>query len=143
MDILERGQIEAECSKLALLYGVYADKFDDVGLASLFSEDGVYLRPGPSDPPLIGREAIHAMFRERKPNLVQHLVSNVLIDVIDESHARGTSYLTVLYTNGGVEPPQGSDALFVGECADHYVKTNEGWKIAKRSGALILHMAAK
>lgn len=140
MDILERAQIEIECGKLALLYGAYADKCDHKGLASLFSRDGIYLRPGVSQDALIGRESIHAMFRDREPKLVRHIVTNVLVDVIDGTHACGTSYLTVLYSDGGIRPPQASSALYVGECTDEYVKTKEGWKIAKRDGALILHI---
>ena len=140
MDATQRHLIEVECKRLALLYAKYSDNGDHAALASLFAEDAVYVRPFEEEHPVCGRERIHAMFRDRPPILVRHLVTNVLIDVIDEHHAVGSSYLTVLSSSGGLQPPQPSAALFVGDCEDEFVATESGWKFAKRAGKVVLHI---
>ena len=103
MDAVTRYSIERECSLLPLLYAKYSDNGDHTALAELFVEDAVYVRPFEADDPVLGRERIHAMFR-RPPTLVRHLVTNVLVEAIDEHHARGTNYLTVLSSDGGIDP---------------------------------------
>jgi 3-phenylpropionate/cinnamic acid dioxygenase small subunit len=143
MDALTRHLIEVECGKLALLYAKYSDDGDHAALAALFAEDAAYVRPFQADDPLLGREAIHAMFRDRPPTLVRHIVTNVLVEVIDERRARGTNYLTVLSSDGGAQPPQASSALYVGECEDEYVKTGDGWKFARRAGMIVLHIGGR
>jgi ketosteroid isomerase-like protein len=140
MDNHARLLIEAECGNLPLLYARYSDNGDHAALARLFADDAIYVRPFEEDDPLCGRATIHAMFRDRPPTLVRHIVSNVLVEVIDEHHATGTSYLTVVSTSGGTTPPQESKALFVGECVDEFVKTSEGWKFGRRAGMIALHL---
>ncbi len=143
MDAIARHLIEVECSKLPLLYAKYSDNGDHAALASLFAEDGAYILPFKADEPISGREQIHAMFRDRAPVLVRHIVTNVLVEVIDEHHARGTNYLTVLSSDGGLQPPEKSSALYVGQCEDDYVKTDDGWKIARRAGMIALHIGGQ
>ncbi len=141
MDHEQRAAIEAECARLPLLYAKYADNGDHAALADLFSADATYARP--FDTPLCGRESIQAMFRDRKPILVRHIVTNVMVEVIDERHAKGTSYLTMLSNHASTQPPQEAGGLYVGDFEDEYVRTDEGWKFASRGGMVMLHIGGQ
>ncbi|HTM95420.1 MAG TPA: nuclear transport factor 2 family protein [Croceibacterium sp.] len=143
MDHEQRAVIEAECARLPLLYAKYADNGDHAALAGLFAENATYGRPFQPDDPLRGRGSIQAMFRDRKPILVRHIVTNVIVEVIDERHAKGTSYLTMLSNHASTQPPQEAGGLYVGDFEDQYVRTDEGWKFASRGGMVMLHIGGQ
>lgn len=139
MDALARHLIEAGCSKLPLLFAKYADEGDHAALADLFTEDGIYARPFQPEFPFHGRAAIQPIFRDRPPILVRHLVTNVLVDVVDENNARGTNYLMMMSNHANVVMPQPANGIFVGGFDDEYVKDGGKWRFAKRTGHLALH----
>lgn len=136
----KRARIEAECGKLPLLFAKYADNGDHEAMASLFTEDCIFARPFQPHFPFHGRHRVQAIFRDRPPILVRHVVTNVLVEVISDTEAKGTNYLAMLSNHKSVEPPQEAGALYVGGFEDHYVKTPEGWKFASRYGQVALHM---
>lgn len=140
MTELERVLAEREIARLPLLFAHYVDNGDHASLAGLFTPDCQFARPFQPDHPFHGREKVQAIFRDRPPILVRHIVTNVLIEVIGETQARGTSYLTMLSSHQSVEPPQEAGAIYVGGFADDYVKTGEGWQFARRMGRVVLHM---
>lgn len=135
----KRLRIEAEVGRLPLLFAKYADNGDHEALADLFTPDCQLARPFQPDHPYHGREAVQAIFRDRKPILVRHIVTNVLVEVISETEARGTNYLTMLSSHEGIEPPQPSGAIYVGGFEDHYVKTEGKWRFMSRYGRVVLH----
>jgi len=135
----KRLRIEAECGKLPLLFARYADNGDHEAMAALFTEDCIFARPFQPDYPFYGRDKVQAIFRDRPPILVRHIVTNVLVEVISETEAKGTNYLAMLSSHKSVEPPQEAGGLYVGGFEDHYVKTPEGWKFASRYGQVALH----
>lgn len=135
----KRLRIAAECSKLPLLFAQYADNGDHAALAALFTEDCIFARPFQPDYPFHGRERVQAIFRDRPPILVRHIVTNVLVEVISEQEAKGTNYLTMLSSHVSVQPPQEAGGLYVGGFEDHYVNTPEGWRFASRYGQVALH----
>ena len=96
MDALEEIRIERECGRLPLLFARYADNGDHASLAQLFTEDCEFARPFQPDHPFYGRDRVQAIFRDRPPILVRHLVSNVLVEVISATEARGTNYLAMI-----------------------------------------------
>ena len=53
---------------------------------------------------------------------MRHLVTNVLVEVISETEARGTNYLAMLSSHASTEPPQEAGGLYVGGFEDHYVQ---------------------
>ena len=87
MDDLTRLRIENACGKLPLLFARYADNGDHAALAALFTEDCEFARPFQPDHPFYGRDRVQAIFRDRPPILVRHIVSNVLVDVVSETEA--------------------------------------------------------
>ena len=140
MDDLTRLAIERECGRLPLLFAKYADNSDHAALAALFTEDCEFARPFQPDYPFYGRAAVQAVFRDRPPILVRHIVTNVLVDVLSEDEAKGTNYLAMLSSHKSVTPPQEAGGLYVGGFDDHYVRTEDGWKFKSRYGAVALHM---
>ena len=135
----KRARIEAEVAKLPLLFAKYADNGDHAALAALFTPDCEFARPFQPDHPFHGRDRVQAIFRDRPPILVRHIVTNVLVEVISETEARGTNYLTMLSSHKSVEPPQAAGAIYVGGFEDDYVKTADGWQFARRMGRVVLH----
>jgi len=135
----KRLRIEAECARLPLLFAKYADNGDHAALAALFTEDCTFARPFQPDYPFFGRDKVQAIFRDRPPILVRHIVTNVLVDVISDNEARGTNYLAMLSSHASTVPPQEAGGLYVGGFEDHYIKTAEGWKFKSRYGRVVLH----
>ena len=135
----KRLRIEAECAKLPLLFARYADNGDHEALAALFTEDCTFARPFQPDLPFFGRDKVQAIFRDRPPILVRHVVTNVLVEVISENEARGTNYLAMLSSHASTVLPQEAGGLYVGGFEDHYVKTGDGWKFMSRYGQVALH----
>jgi hypothetical protein len=140
MDDLARLLIERECGRLPLLFARYADSGDHASLAELFTEDCVFARPFQPDHPFHGRDRVQAIFRDRPPILVRHVVTNVLVDVVSETEARGTNYLAMLSNHASTVPPQEAGALYVGGFEDRYVKMADGWKFSSRHGRVDLHL---
>ena len=71
----------------------------------------------------------------------RHVLTNIFIDVVDADHARGISYLT-LYRHVGEESLSPDPITFdgpagVGHYEDRFVRTDHGWRFARRK----LHMA--
>jgi hypothetical protein len=135
----KRSKIEAACARLPLLFAKYADNGDHAALAELFTEDCEFARPFQPDHPFYGRDRVQAIFRDRPPILVRHIVTNVLIDVINKDEAFGTNYLTMLSSHASTEPPQEAGAIYVGGFTDHYVRTDADWQFKSRHGRVVLH----
>ncbi len=120
--------IERACARLLLRSIRAFDERDWPVYASLFTDDGVFIRANQPDEPLAGREAIRAALAARPATrLTRHLCTNIEIDVLDAEHARGSCYL-VLYVEAGQR---------VGEYHDTFERTAEGWRISRREGRLI------
>lgn len=135
----KRLRIEAECGKLPLLFAKYADNGDHAALAGLFTENCEFARPFQPDHPFHGRDRVQAIFRDRPPILVRHIVTNVLVEVISKNEARGTNYLTMLSNHASLEIPQEAGGIFVGSFEDHYVRTEGEWRFQSRYGNIALH----
>ncbi|QZH76239.1 MAG: nuclear transport factor 2 family protein [Erythrobacter sp.] len=140
MNAEKRARIEAACGKLPLLFARFADSGDHAALADLFTENCDFARPFQPDYPFHGRDRVQAIFRDRPPILVRHIVTNVLVEVISKTEARGTNTLTMLSSHGSIEPPQEAGGIYVGEFEDHYVKNEGAWRFQSRRGRVVLHM---
>ena len=131
--------IERECARLPLLFARYADTGNHAALAELFAKDCVFARPFQPQYPFHGRERVQAIFRDRKPILVRHIVTNVIVDVESATRATGSNYLTMLSSHASVVPPQPSGTLYVGGFEDEYVLEDGRWRFATRLGMVALH----
>lgn len=123
----ERRAIEWECARLIAHYANLNDAGRWEDLATLFTEDGVMVRPSAPDSPINGRQAILDALRARPPRVTRHFCSNIVIDVTTADLARGESAM-LLFTEQG--PP------LVGSFHDRFVRTDQGWRFAERTGRL-------
>jgi len=123
------------CQDLIVKFAVLNDARDAAGLAELFADDGVMIRPDGSR--LEGRAVIAAAYADKPADrLTCHLVANVLVDVQSENEASGTSSVLLWSASAADEAgPFGRPAAarqVVGEFHDRFVKTESGWRIAER-----------
>lgn len=123
----ERRAIEADCARLIALYANRNDAADWPGVAALYAADGVMTRPTAPDAPVVGQAAILAAFQARPPRKTRHVCSNVVIDVVSPTEARGESAMVLFQPEG---------APLAGSFHDRFVLTSEGWRFAERRGSL-------
>jgi hypothetical protein len=66
----------------------------------------------------------------------RHVLTNISIDVVDVDHARGITYLTLYRHIGdeslGDDPIELKGPAAVGYYEDEFVRTADGWRIARR-----------
>ncbi len=141
-DPMERLLIEWECARLVNSYNLLNDagRFDEA--AGLFAEDGSYLTPATPEP-VVGRQAILEMLKQRPMPTARHFVTNLVIDVVSPTEARGHSYLLVLLSNDP-EPVTAvaSMPLLTGEIEEHFLLTPEGWRLGHRRGKAGIRLAS-
>jgi ketosteroid isomerase-like protein len=139
--------IERACMRLVLRSIRVFDGQDWAAYASLFTQDGVFVRANQPDQPLVGREAIRAALAGRPASrLTRHLCTNLEVDVLDAEHARGFCYL-LLYAGDTSQPDSAAGrpadgTQRVGEYRDTLVRTVEGWRIGRREGRLTFHCSS-
>jgi hypothetical protein len=125
--------IERACARLVYGYARAADFGDGAAAAALFAEDGVLEMPGGRR--FAGRDAIRRRLQEQPAAQVsRHVISNLIVDALDESRARGFCYLTLYRgTRGNEGGPLPSAAPFViGHYEDEYARGADGWRFAAR-----------
>jgi hypothetical protein len=134
MDLAQRRAIEAECARLPTAYSVFIDfrRFEE--LVDLFTEDAVLDLDGW---PLAGREAIRDYMVQRpKTRTTRHCVSNILIEVVDETRATGTTYVTSYRFDAADEKPRTripfDGPFFMGNYTDEYVNQGGVWRFSGR-----------
>src|SRR6185369_4304757 len=85
----ERRAIEWDCARLVALYANLNDAARWEEVAALYTEDGIMSRPTAPDSPIVGRAAILAAFHGRPARKTRHLCSNVVIEILSSTDARG------------------------------------------------------
>lgn len=130
-----------ECAELINRFAQYADTGEYELLGELFLEDAHFIRRGET---YIGRSAIVAavdgMLQNRKSAprnpgwRVRHVCTNISITPLTDTQADGRAYYQIYRYQG--EPVEGpapvNGPALIGDYADRYVRTAEGWRIAKR-----------
>ncbi len=138
----EKMTIEHACSRLALDYSYYADSRQPEPWSRLFAEDAEMILFGQTHK---GREAILKIMNGGDGGAVAtfHSNSNIRVDVISPTEARGTVGVTVFAAPGkdGVALVKEITPAVVGHYDDVYRKTAEGWRIARRSFTPVISRA--
>lgn len=135
---IDKRAVTEACEALSIAYARAIDFRDYEGLVELFAESGVL----DTGRPLHGRAAIADALSHRPDELrSRHVISNIFIEPLSETEARGISYLS-LYRHVGPESLKGEPAALEGPAAighyeDRFVKTEQGWKFQRRT----LHFA--
>ena len=126
--------IERACERLVVDSARLNDEQEWAALAGLYTRTGVVVRPNGQR--LDGREAIEAAYAAGSPDRVtRHLCTNLRVDVDGADAAHSTT--TVLIVAG--TRSDDSDVTYrVGEFADRFERTDEGWKIAERRASVFM-----
>ena len=147
VDEAARDAIERACTRLVLASIRAFDDRDFLAYADLFTPDGVFIRANQPQEPLSGRAAILSALASRPPGrITRHLCTNIEVEVIDVSRARGRCYLLLYAADMAAQETelgrQSEGPQRIGEYHDEFVQTGGGWRIARRVGCLIFHTAA-
>ena len=136
----ERFRIERECRGIMVRMGHHLDSGRFEEFVDYFTADAEWRRRGRE---LKGREAILAHLRKRSPTLIlRHVFTNFMVDVRDRDHAHCQAYMIGFRYDSGersATPPPFRDAnraLWIYH--DDLVRTEAGWKVARRSAERIL-----
>jgi ketosteroid isomerase-like protein len=137
----ERQIIEWECRQLALRFTAHSDRQEWQAACALLTEDAVFARPTDPDKPLVGRAVIQAAFEARPAErITRHICTNLIMNAHSESQATGQLY-ALLYMGDASDEDKAiviaSEKQLIGEFEDDYVRTEDGWRIAKRVGKII------
>lgn len=127
-------QIQMACTQQINKFAALNDAGYYPQLAAMFIQKGVFARPSQPDSPLVGREEILQAFNGRPKRKSVHLVSNIFIDVIDASHARAQSRITLFAARAGTTVAQGPH--LVGCFDDEFVLVDGLWLFASRLGRI-------
>lgn len=140
MDDLQRLMIERACQRLVLLFAKHNDDLDHAALADLFVDDCLFARPLDPQYPYHGRDAVHAIFRDRPARLTRHVMTNILVTVDSPDLAHGNSYVTMISSpNPDRSAPREGEGIFFGAFDDVFVRTEAGWKFKERRGTVALY----
>ena len=137
----QKSAIEWECRQLALRFTAHNDRQEWDEMCSLLTENATFARPTDPDNPLKGRAAIQAAYEARATDrITRHICTNMIITAMSPSQASGTMY-ALLYAGSTGNPADlglvADGRQLVGEFADDYVLTEDGWRIDSRRGRII------
>jgi prepilin-type processing-associated H-X9-DG protein len=133
----EPGQL-ADLESIRALSAVYArglDRFDMTEIMSIFTPDAVFDATPVGLEVYQGAAAIEAFFGHNQQVMGDqiHLFSNFVIEFGDPDSASGTNYL---WQDGHTK--DGSRVHTVAFNEDEYVRTADGWRLAKRTCSPLL-----
>ena len=128
----ESASIERACTRIVHAYAKLADFGDAAGAAALFAESGRLEMP--NGQVFAGRDAVRMRLEQQPGSQVsRHVISNVLVDVVDANSASGTCYLSLYRGTRNAEGVLPLAAPFlIGHYEDRFVLTPDGWKFVWR-----------
>ena len=137
MDREQARAIEWECQKVVRRYYAHVDAYEYDQAVQMFTPDVDWSVIGVK---LNGRqEILDGLEGGLGAGTIRHIITNTVTDVIDEDHATARSYVT-LYSSHDIRFDQTDDVIgfeganLLGELVNDFVRTGEGWRIAKRRG---------
>ncbi len=140
MDENQKMLIEWECQKVMRLYYQHVDHYEYDEAIKLFTPDVDWLGLGVK---LDGREQIlEGLHGGLGAGTIRHMLTNVVIAVIDENHVKAHAYNT-LYSSPDIRYDQIDGqidfrgATQIVEQNDELTRTEEGWQISKRRGEAV------
>jgi len=132
--------IEWECQKLMRRYYHHVDHYEYDEAILLFAPDVDWLGLGVK---LDGRqEVLKGLHGGLGSGTIRHILTNVIVTVIDENHAKASAYNT-LYSSPDIRydlhdgPINFRTATQIVEQWDELTRMDEGWRISKRRGEAV------
>lgn len=122
-----------ECQELVLKFIRHLDFHEADKMAELVTEDVEFDRRGQM---IKGRDKLLEVYGGLPPhNVFRHLCTNILIDIVDENHAKGLTFF-IFYRHGGDAAPDYPVLLdvpqVIGDIHDEFRRTEDGWRICRR-----------
>jgi hypothetical protein len=130
----EERAIEWDCQKLWRQYYHHVDQKEYEKAAQLFTPDIDWR----SVVNLKGRdEIVQALYGALGDGTIRHVLTNMVVNVIDENHAEARTYNTIYYTRGVKIEERDDPIAFEGphrlsDCEAEFERTEEGWRISHR-----------
>ena len=129
----EERAIEWDCAKALNQFYIFVDGENYAEAADMYTEDGFWTV---GDTELHGRQAIFDSLRIGLPKvIVQHLLQNIVVDVIDKDHADAVLYVAI-YRYDKADVTNGTVPIIgpwsVGHQNVKMVRTNKCWKVSRR-----------
>ena len=126
--------IEWDCAQNLTRFFNYFDQWRYDDMAAMFAPDGVWHRAGKS---LQGEAVIIAELNKRsRTQTVRHVITNVQVDVTDESSAEFMLYVTAYIHDSGTkaaDPPKIQMPSLLLVVPGQMVKWDGQWKVASMS----------
>jgi len=124
----QRVEIEAACQRLCYAFCTHGDANDVDRYEALFAADARFSRPGRVL--RSAREIGDALRARPVTTIVRHLCMNPQVEVVDETHARGSGHLLVLrhHSDSGITEP-----TVCADYRDEYVRLGPEWQFAVRN----------
>ena len=132
--------IEWDCQKVLRQHYQHVDRREFEQAVALFTPDVDWNCLGV---PLRGREEILEALRPALgKSTARHVLTNTIINVIDEDHAEAKSYNTLTTSHDttfevGDSPIPSEGANILVDLSEQLVRTDEGWRIAQRRAVAI------
>jgi hypothetical protein len=142
----EQARIERACERLLVAYTIATDSNDAAGIYGAYAEDGTLKNDRTS---VSGSAAIKAYFEKRVAERVhsgittRHVLSNILITVVDRNRARGTAYETMYRYD--LRQPREITSLapaLLATITTEFERTPHGWRFKKRETVAVSAGAA-
>lgn len=130
--------IEHDCASVVNRYGLAVCRWDLDTFVALSTDDAVWQRPAVA--PMAGHAQIRAFMDSQPPpaeRVMRHVQGGIVVDVIDEDHARVSSQTTVYSAPPGPLPVPIALPDMVVEYEDKMVRTPEGWRIRRRDTTVV------
>ncbi len=125
--------IEWQCAKVLTHYYNLVDQGDFDTAVTLFTPDVVWSMDGDEYRGQDGNlSGMHKLLDE---SLIRHVISNIVVTVIDEDHAEAVTYLVVYcYPKQDIADGklQTVAANRFSEVVNNLVRTADGWRISRR-----------
>ena len=146
MDRKQERTIEWECQRVLRQYYQYVDQREYEKATNLFTSDIEWQALGVR---LNGREELlKGLVAGLAEGTIAHVITNTVVDVIDETHAVSKSYNTDYYVPGARVEDGDGPLPFDGphRLEDNYTElilTDEGWLISKRDVKVIFRCSSE
>ncbi len=140
MDSDQARGIEWDCQKLVRQYYRHVDQREFDKACALFTEDIDWWSMGVQ---MHGRDEI---LKSLPPSLgtgtIRHVVTNMVVKVVDEDHAESDFYHTIYFQPEAEFETHDCPIPFEGPHRTHdqhdwYVRTDDGWRIARRLSHIV------
>ena len=137
----EERVIEWDCQKVLRQYYHYVDHHEFEKAVKLFTEDVTWKVMGLD---LTGRdEILEALYGGLGNDTIRHVLSNTIVNVIDEDNAELRTYTTAYYSREGRREDMDGPLKFGGphRMGDAFAKmrrVGDEWQIAAREGLRII-----